>query len=558
MVLPVLLTLAGICFEGTIGTGPRARRVIVEVAQPGAATVHRYSRPPRSVPVSSAESSRLVSGDGSMIVTFDHGTAPASAQLSVFTARDTTRATLRRVAQPSDLSPVHGEWLAAVGPGGVIRLGARLAAGPCGLVIGVLDSPDQGQKDLPLTAAQATGDTLVVEAEYLGLRIALPIRGADERRARMSQHGTDTEIVMLRGASSVLERPQEPLRPFPYAEHDVRFPSRAPSTRIAGTLTVPSTPGPHPAVVFISGSGAQDRDETVAGHRPFLVLADRLTRLGYATLRTDDRGVGATPGTPMQTGLNDVAEDVRGAIDYLRSRPEIDKTRLGLLGHSEGGFVAPIVAADDPSIAFLMLLGGPAVTGRDMLTAQRSMLSRASGAPHIEVTVDSLVIATIFTVLDTRPDDARLGAAVDSALTQWLAALPPTERKVADTLFAVRSAAQDSTSVELWKSRWFKSLYHHDPAPFLRRVNVPVFALIGELDLQVPAAQSAAGFESLFAGRRYLLTLHRLPGINHMLQAAKTGRMEEYLQIRETIAPDVLTRIDQWLTRVVPIANPPR
>jgi pimeloyl-ACP methyl ester carboxylesterase len=236
----------------------------------------------------------------------------------------------------------------------------------------------------------------------------------------------------------------------------------------------------------------------------------------------------------------------------------MDKARIGLLGHSEGGFVAPIVAAGDSSIAFLLLLGAPAVMGRDVLTAQRSMLARASGTPNIEITVDSLMLATIFSVLDTPLDTARLGATVDSALTRWRTALPATEREVADALLGARSSPQDSTSIELWKSRWFTSFYHHDPAPYLRRVRVPVFALIGELDLQVPAAQSAAGFESLFESRRHLLTFHRLPGINHMLQPARTGRMEEYLEIRETIAPDVLTRIEQWLTRVVPVTTPPR
>lgn len=558
MVLPVLLVLASTCFEGTTGIGSRTRRVIVELDRPGAATIHLFTRPAKSMRVSSADPSRLSSSDGSMIVTFGLATAPVSAQLVMYTSRDTARATLRRVASPMDLSPVHGEWLAAVGPGGMIRLGTRLTAGPCGLVVGVFDSPDQGHTDLPLTAARATGDSLVLEAAYMGLRIALPIRGADVRRAMMTQHGSHAEIIMRRGALSTLERPQEPKRPFPYAEHDVRFPSRAPNVHLSGTLTVPSGPGPHPAVVFISGSGAQDRDETIAGQRPFLVLADRLTRLGYATLRTDDRGVAGTPGTPMQTGLHDVADDVRGATEYLRSRPEVDKMRIGLLGHSEGGFVAPIVAAGDSSIAFLLLLGAPAVPGRDVLTAQRSLLGRASGTPNIEITVDSLMLATIFSVLDTQPNEARLAAAVDSALTQWRTALPSAERKVADALLGARSSTQDSTSVELWKSRWFTSLYHHDPAPFLRSVRVPVFALIGELDLQVPAAQSAAGFDLLFASRRHLLTLHRLPGINHMLQSARTGRMEEYLEIRETIAPEVLARIDQWLTRVVPITSPPQ
>jgi fermentation-respiration switch protein FrsA (DUF1100 family) len=261
----------------------------------------------------------------------------------------------------------------------------------------------------------------------------------------------------------------------------------------------------------------------------------------------------------MQTGLDDVADDVRGAIDFLRTRPDIDRSRIGLLGHSEGVYVAQIVTASDSSIAFLMLLGGPSVSGRDVITAQRTKLARATGNPEAEARVDSLLIASVFSVIDRRPGDDRLGALVDSAFAGRLATLSESDRRIADRLLADRTAAQDTASLTLWKSRWFKSLYRHDPAPLLMRVRTPIFALIGELDLQVPVEQNVAGFEALFAGpRRRQLTLHRMPGINHMLQRAKTGRMEEYMEITETIAPDVLQSIDQWLARVIPMPPKPR
>ncbi len=261
----------------------------------------------------------------------------------------------------------------------------------------------------------------------------------------------------------------------------------------------------------------------------------------------------------MQTGLNDVADDVRGALDFLRARTDIDQSRIGLLGHSEGGYVAPVVSADDPSIAFLLLLGGPSVSGRDVLTAQRAALSRASGDSAAKLRVDSLLIASVFAVIDRRPDDDRLGALVDSAFAARLATLTTGERRIAERQLGERTAAQDTASIKLWTSRWFKSLYHHDPAPFLIRVRAPIYALIGELDLQVPVDQSVARFESLFAGaRRDQLTLHRMPGINHMLQQGKTGRMEEYMEITETIAPEVLRSIDLWLARIAPVTSNPR
>jgi fermentation-respiration switch protein FrsA (DUF1100 family) len=550
--------IAPTCYEGTIGTGARLRRVILETAV-DSTVLHLYSRPPRQVSLTAsappAEGRQLLqSRDGSTSVTV----APSGVSLTSMTARDTARAELVAAPQTSDVSWVFGEWVTAIGPGGVIRLVMRLTGGPCGYIVGAFDSPDQGQTDLPITSARVAGDSAVVEAGYMGLRIALPIGGGDSRPGVLIHNGVTYEVTFRRGGAAKLDRPQEPKRPFPYEEHEVRYASRAPGLRVAGTLTIPSGGGPHPAIVLISGSGAQDRDETIAGHRPFLVLADHLTRRGYAVLRADDRGAAGTPGAPIQTGLDGVAEDVRGAIDFLRSRPDIDRSRIGLLGHSEGAYVAPIVAASDSSIAFLLLLGGPSAPGRDVFTAQRTKLARANGDSEAKIRVDSLLLASIFSVIDRRPDDDRLSALVDSALAERIATLPDIERRIAERQLTDRTAAQDTASLALWKSRWFKSLYQHDPAPFLLRVRAPIFALIGELDLQVPVDQNVARFEALFVGpRRSQLTLIRMPGINHMLQRAKTGQMKEYMEISETIAPDVLQSIDQWLARVVPVSRQP-
>jgi dienelactone hydrolase len=550
---------AAVCYQGTIGTGARLRRVILERTL-DSAVLHLYSRPPRQVALSPsgppAEGRQfLQSSDGTSRVTI----TPSRASLTSMTSRDTTQAELEAAPKARDASSVFGEWVTAIGPGGVIRLVMRLTSGPCGYIVGAFDSPDQGQKDLPITSARIAGDSAVIEAAYMGLRIALPLGSSDARPGVLIQNGVTYQVTFQRGRSAELDRPQEPKRPFPYGEHEVRFASRSPGVRLAGTLTIPAGAGPHPAIVLISGSGAQDRDETIAGHRPFLVIADHLTRRGYAVLRTDDRGVAGTTGTPMQIGLDDVAEDVRGAIVFLRSRPDIDHSRIGLLGHSEGAYVAPIVAASDSSIAFLMLLGGPAASGRDVLTAQRTKLARATGDAEARVRVDSLLIASVFSVIDRRPEDHRLAALVDSAFAVRLATFSESDRRIAERQFADRTAAQDTASLALWKSRWFKSLYHHDPAPFLLRVRAPIFALIGSLDLQVPVDQNVARFEALFAGpRRSQLTLDRMSGINHMLQRAKTGRMEEYMAITETIAPNVLESMDRWLARVVPVAPKPR
>jgi pimeloyl-ACP methyl ester carboxylesterase len=308
-------------------------------------------------------------------------------------------------------------------------------------------------------------------------------------------------------------------------------------------------------VVLISGSGAQDRDETIAGHKPFLVLSDRLTRSGYAVLRVDDRGTGGSTGNVLNSTLAEIADDVRGAVDFLRATAEVDTAAIGLIGHSEGGYVAPIVAAGNRSIGFVALLGAPSVSGRAVFTAQKSALLRASGATPRTISVDSMLTARVFSVLDAAPPVDSLAQLLDRALASWLRTLPAPERATADSLLRDRTPAQDSASVKFWQSTWFRSVYFHDPASFLRAVDVPLLAILGGLDLQVPAVQNAPAFDRLFQGeRRRLLTLQLVPGVNHMLQTATRGTMEEYMRIEETIAPAVLRHVIEWLSRVAPAA----
>jgi pimeloyl-ACP methyl ester carboxylesterase len=303
-------------------------------------------------------------------------------------------------------------------------------------------------------------------------------------------------------------------------------------------------------VVLISGSGAQDRDETVAGHKPFLVLSDHLTRRGYAVLRFDDRSTG------MQTTLDQTADDVEGAVAHLRSLSEIDATRIGLLGHSEGGYVAPLIASRDRRIAALILLGAPAVSGHDVFLAQSSAMLRASGAAEDEVRVDSLIRATVFAVMRRSPADTGLARLVDSATAHLVQRLSPDDRKRADTWFGARTPAQDSSAFMLWRSPWFKSLLRHDAEGVLGAVDLPVLAIYGTFDLQVPASPNVAALERVFRARNSSrLTTRLLPGVNHMMQPATSGAMDQYRLIEQTIAEPVLAALDAWLAKHMPVAS---
>lgn len=534
------------CAEGVVGSGPRARRVVVEqLGRGGATTLHLFTRPVRQVVLHQVSDSQLVAGDSVALGLVDQ--RPQS--VVIRTGRDTLRATLTAVQAPPSRRDVVGEWTAAIGPGGVLRLVARIGELSCGAVSGAFDSPDQGQRDLPFTGARFRGDSIVIAASYLDLEVALPISGGDVREARLTQAGSETRVSFARGAASALRRPQEPQRPFPYVEREVRFTSRSAAAPLVGTLTLPQGRGPHPGVVLVSGSGAQDRDETVAGHKPFLVLSDHLTRQGYAVLRFDDRP------NALQTTLEQTADDVEGAVAYLRSLGEIDAARIGLLGHSEGGFVAPLVATRDRRIAFLILLGAPVISGHDIFQAQASTMLRASGAAEDDVRVDSLIRATVFAVMRQKPADAMLATLVDSAVMQLVRRLPPDDRKRADAWLGARTPTQDSTALTLWKSPWFKSLFHHDAEQVLRGVDVPVLALYGMLDLQVPAAPNLSALERVFgATNPARLTTQVLPGVNHMMQPATSGAMDQYRLIEQTIAQPVLAALDSWFRQHVRVS----
>lgn len=360
-------------------------------------------------------------------------------------------------------------------------------------------------------------------------------RGTDTITGTFTQSGETLPLTFERGTVPEVPRPQEPRPPFPYRSEEVRYPSGA--VTIAGTLTLPATPGPYPAVVLISGSGAQDRNEELLGHKPFLLLADTLTRAGYAVLRTDDRGVGGTGGALDRASYNDLADDVVAGLDQLRGRADIDRSRIGLLGHSEGGYLAPLVAARaGAGVAFVIMMAGPAAGGADVLMEQNRISLAAQDASAEEIS-DQIEFVSTLTTLSRTGDTEQ----VRRYLTDRNAQRPPDQRLSPDQI-------DEFTSV------YFTSFVSYDPAPALSALRMPVLAFYGSKDWQVPPAQS----EPL--ARRYLAAapdadIHVFDGLNHLMQPAETGNPAEYPAIETTIAPEVLDYIGHWLTQRLPPAR---
>jgi uncharacterized protein len=416
-----------------------------------------------------------------------------------------------------------GDWRGTVSLGAV-RLRAALHLGDTS----TFDSPDQGVRGIPARMT-VEGRTITVDIEGIGVFEGTLSADGNVLEGALKQGTAAVPIRFERGVFAAVNRPQTPVPPFPYRSEEVSYDNpRQPDVRLAGTLTLPSRGGPFPAVLLISGSGSQDRDATMFDHKPFLVLADALTRRGIAVLRVDDRGVGGSVRGRQEPTTADFATDVEAGLAWLRARDDIDPSRVGLIGHSEGALIAAMVASRDQAVAFAVLWAGPGVSGAELLVEQARALSLASGASR---------------------ESAEEVAELQRAILQAVAAEPDLERLRASLarITASRGAAPiGEDAARALRSPWYRHFLTFDPAPALRNVRVPVLALLGGRDAQVPAHQNEPALRAALAGNRGA-TVEVLPGLNHLFQTARTGAPDEYGTIEETISPSALARMMDWL-----------
>ncbi|MAC90604.1 alpha/beta fold hydrolase [Maricaulis sp.] len=402
-----------------------------------------------------------------------------------------------------------------------------------------LDSVTQAAYGIPVTDITRDGDAVGfrIPAANVTYRGELNAQG-DRLTGQWIRPGfPEAEVIFQRTAEIVTgpNRPQEPVGPFPYGVEPVRFDNpEAEGVTLAGTLTLPAGDGPFPAAILISGSGPQDRDETVWTHRPFAVLADHLTRNGIAVLRYDDRGFAESTGDFASSTSMDFASDTEAALAWLRARPEIDASAIGLIGHSEGGLIAPVVAADNDAVAFLVLLAGPGTTGEQIILDQSLAAARAGGRSPEELDVLARLIPQITGTVSAAADEEAARSALNDLFTD-------------ETLALLGAApAQRELLISQNVRAWQRNFLRHDPADFLPQVDQPVLAVNGSLDLQVLPAPNLAGLEAGLSGNPEV-TVMELEGLNHMFQTAQTGTIAEYAEIEETFAPHALDLISDWI-----------
>ncbi|MCI0457404.1 MAG: alpha/beta fold hydrolase [Gemmataceae bacterium] len=443
-----------------------------------------------------------------------------------------------------------GYWLGKLDAGAIqLRVGVKFTRKKDGTLGGTMDSIDQGVKGLPL-------DTVTLKEREVRFAIKV-VGGAFEGKLKedgseivgmWKQAGESLPLTLKRlEKEPTLARPQEPKKPYPYVEEEVTYENKKAGVKFAGTLTLPKGKGPFAAVLLITGSGPQDRNEALMGHKPFLVLADHLTRRGIAVLRVDDRGVGGSTGNTMKSTTADFADDALAGVEFLKTRAEIGSKRIGLLGHSEGGVVAPLAASKSKDVAFIVLLAGTAVVGEEILYEQGQLILKTSGADAKQLAKQRRLQELMFRIVKEEKDDSAIEKRIKKAWDEEVARLTDEEKKQAAKQFAKQEALLKG-QVKALLSPWFRYFLTHDPALALRQVECPVLALFAEKDLQVIPRQNLPPMaKALAEGKCRDYTITQFPGLNHLFQTCKTGLPTEYGNIEETMTPRVLEAISSWI-----------
>lgn len=450
-------------------------------------------------------------------------------------------------AQQIDLS---GHWSGKLSLPNTIKLTIvfNLQKDEAGKYTATMDSPDQGAKGIPTESVTIENDSILIKIPAVqGFYEGKIFLDSMKINGKWNQGGMSLDLAVYRvDKIEEAKRPQEPKAPFPYKVEDVVFENRIEKFTLAGTLTMPMDGENFPAVVLISGSGGQNRNEELLGHKPFLVIADYLTRNGFAVLRFDDRGIGESKGNYAAATSEDFTNDVLAAVEYLKSRHEINHSKIGLIGHSEGGMIAPMAATKSNDIAFIILMAGVGVPGDSLLSLQLELVQRAEGITEDDIKRSSLIQKQVLQMIKEIDDNSMLQNRIEELFRSEFAKLTDEEKsKMGD------SEAYISMQVKTVTSPWFKYFVKFDPAPILEKVKCPVLAINGEKDLQVPPKENLSAIEeALKRGGNKNYEVRMLPGLNHLFQTSQTGSVSEYGKIEETFSPIALDTMFAWLRKI--------
>lgn len=450
-------------------------------------------------------------------------------------------------AQQADLS---GTWTGKLELPNTVKLTVvfNIQVDSIGNYTTTMDSPDQGAKGIPTESTKISGDSVeiiipLVRGSYTGKIFydEMKIEG------KWAQGGMHLDLVVKKvDKVEEVKRPQEPKEPYPYKSEEVKFENKIDSVTLAGTLTFPESGNNFPAVVLITGSGAQNRNEELLGHKPFLVLSDFLTRNGFAVLRFDDRGIAESTGDFSTATSEDFTKDVLSAVEYLKSRDEINRSKIGLIGHSEGGLIASIAAVKSDDVAFIVLMAGPGIAGDSILILQSDLIQKAGGTSEEEIQKSLKIQREIYSIIIKSEDDNTLKDQLREKFNDEFSKMTEEEKaQLGDPEVYL------NIQIKTLTSSWFKFFLKYNPQPTLEKVKCPVLAIDGENDLQVPPKQNLSAIGSaLKRGGNKNFETKMLPGLNHLFQTSATGAVSEYGTIEETISPLALETMLDWIKKI--------
>jgi hypothetical protein len=438
----------------------------------------------------------------------------------------------------------EGNWLGSLKISSIsLRIVLKISKNEKDEYKAIMNSPDQTDKDIPVEKVEIAGDSIklfvdAIGGSYKGKLADTLLDGV------WNQGGREFPLSLVRTDKIVeLNRPQNPKKPYPYKEEEVTVLNKSANITLAGTFTYPDKGDKFPTVVLITGSGPQDRDEALLGHKPFLVLSDYLTRHGIAVLRCDDRGIGKSTGNFSSATTLDFATDALACVEYLKTRKEVDKKHIGLIGHSEGGIIAPIVANQSKDISFIVMMAGPGISGEKILELQSKLIAKAEGESDEDINKMMQFNIKLYNIAMQEKDSSKATEKIHKVIDEIY-------NKMSDSVknFPENSKERLYAQTKSLLSPWFKFFLSYEPTESLSKIKIPVLAINGEHDLQVPPKENLAAIESALkkAGNKNYKVME-IPKLNHLFQTSQTGSPTEYSKIEETIAPIALSTISDWI-----------
>jgi alpha/beta superfamily hydrolase len=462
-------------------------------------------------------------------------------------------AALAGMAQVQD--KIIGSWEGKLNIGPGLRIVFHFEETPTGSIHATADSPDQSAYGFKCdTVIMQEREVIRVEMHALNAIFSGRLMDDSTINGQFTQNAT-YPLILKKGnfqAPAPPKRPQTPKPPFSYKSEDIEYDNTDHTLHYGATITIPNGKGPFPAALLVTGSGPQNRDEELADHKVFAVLADALTKNGMVVLRVDDRGVGKSTGIFAEATSEDFAKDVTTSLDYLLSRAEVDKKKTGLIGHSEGGMIVPMVASKRKDIDFAVLLAAPGVKIDSLMAEQNAAILHSVGISQSAINAYIPIYKKLMKEIINARDTSEAYRNTAALFSQWIPTIDSNTRK--ELGFDSETSIHNVTAVlvEGFSGKWFKYFLSFDPEPYLRQLNCKVLALNGEKDIQVIANSNLTAIESALkksSSKKY--TIQKMPGLNHLFQTCKSCTLQEYGELEETFSPAALQIINDWLKKYV-------